>query len=105
MNDPLLRGPLQGFRDLLRDRERFLDGNGPLRDPIRERRALNQFEHERRRAVGLLQPVNLGNVRVIQRGEDFGLTLEPRQFLPVRRHRRGQHLEGDRSFEVRSVAR
>ena len=37
---------------------------------------------------------------MIERGEDFRLTLEARQPLSIAGHRRGQDLDGDRPFQV-----
>ncbi len=44
-----------------------------------------------------------GDVRMIQRREDFGFTLEPRGALGVRGERLGQHLE--RNVPIQSVSR
>ena len=46
-------------------------GVRPLGDAIGQRRALDQFHHECRRAAGLLQSVDLRDVRVIERREHF----------------------------------
>ena len=85
----------------LRDRQRLVERNRPLGDPIRQRRPLDQLQHQRRDAVGLLQAVDLRDVRVVERGEDFGFALEAGQPLGIRRHRRGQDLDRDRSLQVR----
>ena len=50
----------------LRDRQRLVDGDGAPRDPIRERRAFDQLHHQRVRAVGILEAVDLRDVRMIQ---------------------------------------
>ena len=44
-------------------------GIGALRDPVRQRRPLDQLHHERADAVPLLQAVDLRDVRMVQRGQ------------------------------------
>ena len=48
VDDPLLVRRFERLRDLLRDRQRLVDGNRPVRDAIGERRSLDQLQHERR---------------------------------------------------------
>ena len=50
--------------------------------------ALDQLHHEGLDAVGVLQPVDRGDVRMIQRGEDFRFALKARQPVGVSRERR-----------------
>ena len=68
MNDALLMGRFEGFGDLLRDGEGFLNRDGTLLDAIRQRRPLDQLQDQRLDALGLLQPVDAPDVRVVQRG-------------------------------------
>ena len=100
VDDPLLVRRFQRLSDLLRDGECFVDRHGTLRDAIRERWALDEFHHQRRHAIALLEAVNLRDMRVVQRRQDFGLTLESRQPLRVRRNRRGQHLDRNGTLQV-----
>ena len=51
--------------------------------------------------AGLLDAVDLGDVRVVQRGEDAGLPLEARQPVRVGGERRGQHLQRHVAVEPR----
>jgi len=48
-----------------------------------------------------LQPIDLRNVWVIERGEQLRLALEPRQALGIRREHLGQDLQGDVAPEAR----
>ena len=48
VNDPLLMCRVKGTRDLSRDGQRIGHRNGPARDAIGQRLALDQFQHERR---------------------------------------------------------
>ena len=47
MDDPLFVRGFQRLGDLLRNRQRLVDRNGPLRDAVRESRPLDQFHHQR----------------------------------------------------------
>ena len=95
MNDALLVRGFQCFGDLPGSGQRFIEWHRSLRDPISERRPLDQLHHEGRHAVALLQAVNLRNVRMIQPGEHFRFALEARHARGIARHGRGQHLDGD----------
>ena len=101
VHDPLLVRGLERVRDLARDRERLVDRHRAGRDPLRQRLALDELEHERLDVAGLLQPVDRRDVRVVQRRQDLRLALEPRQPLRVLRHRLRQHLDRDVAVELR----
>ena len=58
--------------------------------------ALGQLHDEQLLAVGFLDLVDTGDVRMIERRQNLGLTLEPGQALRIARHRLRQHL--DRHF-------
>ena len=88
MNDALVVGGLQCFSDLARDGERLFDGDGPARDPIRERGPFDELQHERAHAVGRFEAVNLRNVSMIEGGERSRFALEPSEPFGVARERR-----------------
>jgi hypothetical protein len=71
---------------LPRDRQRFVDGNRTAGDSRRQIFALDQLHHQRRRAAGFLDAVDLRDARVIERGQDFGFALKPRHSLGVLCH-------------------
>ena len=52
--------------------------NRAARDPLREILALDQLHDERVRAGRFLEPVDRGDVRMVQRGERLRLAFEPR---------------------------
>ena len=54
-------------------------GIAPARDPLRQVVALDQFHHERVDAVGILEPVDRGDVRMIERGEHPRFAFEAGQ--------------------------
>ena len=82
MNDPLLVRRFERVGDLLRHRQRLIEWNGALRDAVGQRRTLDELHHQRRRVGGVFQAVDRGDVRMVERGEDFRLALEARQ--PIR---------------------
>ena len=71
--------------------------NGPplIGDPLRERLALDQFQHEAAHAVRFLDAVDRPDVRMIQRGEHPRFALEARTPLRVGRERRRQDFDRD----------
>ena len=83
MNDPALVRFLQGVRNLVGDVARLFDGNGSKCDPLSERLSLDELENEVVRALRLLQPVDRGNVRMVQRGQYLGFSLETRESLRI----------------------
>jgi hypothetical protein len=98
MNDPLLVRNLERLRDLLRNWQRVIQRNRATRNAVGERFALDKLEHERdcagsglSRAV--LHTVDRGNVRMVQRGEDFGFTLKSRETFGIGGERLGQDLD------------
>ena len=42
-----------------------------------------------------------GDVRMVQRGEDFRFALKPREPIVIRRERRRQNLDGDLTLQLR----
>ena len=101
MDDPLLVRRFEGFGDLLRDRQRLVKRDRSARDALREILALDQLHHEGLHAVGVLQPVDRGDVRMIQRGEDFRFALKARQAVGVGCQRRWEDLDGDLTLQLR----
>ena len=66
MDDSLLVRRFKRLRDLLRDRQRFVERNRSTRDALREILAFDEFHHEGLHAVGIFQPVDGRDVRMIQ---------------------------------------
>ena len=96
----LVRG-LQRQGDLPCDGQHLVQGDRSLFEAFGEGRALDQLQDQRARAAGLLEAVDLGDVGVVQRGEDPGLSLEARQPVRVGGERLGQHLQRDVAVELR----
>ena len=93
MNHALLVGRFQRVGDLAGDGQRFVDRDGPLRDPVRQGRPVDELEHECQAAVGIFQTVDAPDVGMVQRGEQPCLAPETGQPVGVGRERPGQHLE------------
>ena len=76
MDDALLVRGFERLGDLPRDRQRFVERHRPAA-AMRSASvlALDQFHHQRADAAGCLEPVDLRDVRVIQRRERLGLAL------------------------------
>ena len=101
MDDALLMRRLERLRDLLRDRQRLVEWNRATRDALRQIVALDEFHHEGGDARTFFEPVDGGNVRMIQRREDFGLALKARQSVGISGKRGRQDLDGDLTFQLR----
>ena len=83
MDDTLLVRGFERVGDLAGDRERFLARNRPQHQTVRQRWALDQFEHQRWSSLRVFQPVDGADVRMIQRGEKLRLTTEPRDTIGI----------------------
>src|SRR5262249_22718115 len=66
----------------------------------RERRSVDELQHQGLDATGLLEAVDLGDVQMVQRGEYASLTTEPRQPIGIGRERRRQDLQRDVTIEL-----
>ena len=85
MHDPALVRRIQRAYDLPRDRQSLVErytSRLPF-EPDGKRRSLNQLEHQRVDLAFVLEPVDGGDVWVIQGREDFGFALKPRESVAV----------------------
>ena len=92
MDDALLVRGFERIGDLQRNQQRVIEGDRARRDPIGKRRPLDQLHDQRGDARGLLEPVNVCDVRMVQRREDFRLTLESGEPLRIAGNRAGSTL-------------
>ena len=92
VNDALMVGGAERLCDLERNRQRFVNGDRPLRDAIGERRPFDELEDEGAYVgrVLLLRPaghacffeaVDRRNVRMIERREHLRFALEAREAI------------------------
>ena len=101
MNDTLFVSGLQCVGDLARDGQASSIGMGSLRDPIRERGAVHELQHERAYAVRLFEAVNMRDVGMIEGGECFRFALEPREPFGVARESGRQNLQRNVAIQLR----
>ena len=52
-------------------------------------------------AARVLEAVNRGDVRLIERGEDFGFSTKPREAIRISRHGLRQNLDRDLTLQLR----
>ena len=104
MDDALLVRRFERVGDLLRDRQRLVDRDRSVRDPIRECRTFDQLHHERTNAARLFETVDAADVGMVQRGEDLCFTLEACEAIGIERERVRDDFQRDVATELR-VAR
>ena len=100
MNDSLLVRCFECIRDLLRDRQGFVEWNGSTLDALRQVGALDQFHHEGGEVGCFLEAIDGPDVRMVESREDFGFSLKARQTFRIGGHRGGQDLERDGPLEI-----
>ena len=96
---------LQAFGDLDEERDRFVDRNWTLRNPLRQGLAFHQFHDDELLPIVLFETIERGDVRVIDLGKKPGLTLEPIQAFFVSGELLGKNFDGDVASEFVSRAR
>lgn len=82
MDDAFPVSLLEGLGDLLRHGERLRHRDRSPPEAFPEVFALDQLENEEWPALGLLQSVDGGHVRVVQSGEELRLPLETSRVSP-----------------------
>src|SRR5688572_13198448 len=100
MNDPLIVRRLEGFGNLPRNHQRFINWEGALRDPLSEGGPLDELEDQRHCAVRFLEAVNAADIGMIQRGKRSRLALEPRGTFLVSNEQTRQDLDRDVAIEL-----
>ena len=93
VDDAVLVRGLERLGNLTRDRQRVLERQRPLRDAGAQIVTLDEFHDQRGGVPGLLEAVDLRDVRMVERGERPRLALEARQPLGIVDHRGGQRLQ------------
>ncbi len=101
MDDPALVRVFQGLGDLAGDREAFLQGERSRFEPIRQRRPVDEFHHQRAHAVRLLEAEDRRDVGVVELGEQLRLALEARETFGVRGEGGGENLDRDVALQPR----
>ena len=92
MDDPLFVRGFERLSDLLRDGQRLVERDRTTRNKLRQVVTVDEFHHQRGHAPALFQAVDSRDVRVIQRRQRLGFTLEAREPISVVRDRLGRIL-------------
>ncbi len=100
MDDVLLVGGLERERDLPGDLEGVGERERPVSQPIGQRGAFDQFEHEGWRRTGVLETVDVSDVRVVERRQNVRLAAESGKALRIERESLGERLERDFAVEL-----
>ena len=100
MDDAALVRGVQGIGDLSRDRERVSERQRTLRDPFRQRLALDELEHECGAAIDVLEAINRADVGMIQRRQHARFALEAREALRIGREDVRQDFDRDVATEL-----
>ena len=85
MDDALVVRRLERLGDRERDPQRLLERELAAGEPRRQLLALDHSITSTRLAVGLLEPVDRGDVGMVERGEHLGLAFEATHGLQVLR--------------------
>ena len=101
MDDALLVRGLQRLGNLLRDGQRLVDRNRPRAMRSASVGPSTSSITSACTPSDLLKAVDVGDVRMIERGEDLGFALEPSESVGVRREGVRQHLQGIVPLEPR----
>jgi hypothetical protein len=83
------------------DRQRLLDTKGARRDPFGKRPALDVFEDEGPDTARFFRSVNLGDIAVVQGGQNLRFALEPVETVRLVSDQIRQELQGDIPVEPR----
>ena len=105
MDDALVVDRFEAERDLPCDVDRAFQRQrravrGRVGDRLLERRPFDELEHERPRAVGILDSVDRADVGVAHRRQDARLTLEASDVLGIAGEELRQELQRDIAIEA-----
>ena len=101
MDHVAIVGGLQGTRHLGAQLHRIEGGERPARQSLRQVLAFDEFHHQESHTLVLVESVQDGDVRVVQRGQDLGLALEPFEALRMLLEPIRQDLYRDLTLEGR----
>ncbi len=100
MNHSLLVRRFERVGDLSRDGQRLVERNRSTRDSLCEILPFDEFENERGDAAGLFEAMDVGDVRVIERGEHLRFAAEPREAIGITRDRWQQDFDRDVAIQL-----
>lgn len=99
----LVRG-LESGRNLSGEHECFVDRQRPFVDQVVEATSFHQFHHQERAPVDLLEPVDSGDVRMVQRGQHLRLAPQSGEPVGIAGELVGQHLDCHLALERRVLS-
>ncbi len=100
MNDSLVMSRFEAFGNLDEERDRFVDGDRTLRNPLRQDLPLDELHHQELLAFVLFEPMERGDVRMVQLRQELGLPLEPGKALLVLGELLGKDFDCNVSVEL-----
>ncbi len=103
MDDAGLVRVFERRRQLQRDVHHVLIRHRTAREAVGERGPVDELHDQGKAAARFLDPVNLRDVLMIERGERLRFAFEARQILGVRGDAREEHLDGDFAVESHVV--
>ena len=103
MDDAGLVRVFERRRQLQRDVHHVLIRHRTAREAVGERGPVDELHDQGKAAACFLDPVNLRDVLMIERGERLRFAFEARQILGVRGDAREEHLDGDFAVESHVV--
>jgi hypothetical protein len=83
MDDPLFVRRAERLGDLPCDRERSRDRQRSSFEAFGQRRAVDQFQHQRCHAIRFVEPIDRSDVRMVERGEQPRFARKPRAALEI----------------------
>lgn len=99
MHDPEVVRGLERLGNLRRHRQGVGEWNWTVRDLLRERRSLDELEHQRVPAGALFDAVDGGDARMVERAKHLRLAAEPRQAIRIGHDGGGKDLERDLAIQ------
>ncbi len=103
MDDAVFVCRVERVRDLRCDRQGLFESDGSLGEPMRKILALDELHDQCGDRAGLFQPVDVGDVRVIERGKRLCFARKSRQTFGIGCKLLGQDLQRDIAIELRVV--
>jgi hypothetical protein len=100
VDDALVVRRLETLGDLESNPQCFLQWNRGAVDALSERFTLGKLHDEQLATVDVLEPVDPGDARVVEGGQDPGLALESSQSVGVGGEGVGQDLDGHLAAEL-----
>ena len=100
MNDALFMRGFKSLGDLFSDGQRLINRDRSLLDPICQGPPFDKLQNQCLLALGLFQSVDVSDVGMVERRQNFGFALEPCEAIRIIRERLRQYLQGHVPVEL-----